>query len=65
MRVLTILKHWFIQKVLGRKPLCRCCDFVCEPVYGEAVPYRGGPGPLPVCEICSDFDPGTGKRTWT
>lgn len=57
---LTRLKHWFIQKVLGRKPLCRCCALVGEPIYSSSTPG----GQAPVCEICDDYKPGGHTGHW-
>lgn len=38
-------RHWFIQRVLRRKPTCSFCSLSCEPIYD------GRP-----CEICDEYD---------
>ncbi len=51
------LKHWFLQKVLRMKPICRCCDLMSEPVYENNHQH-------PVCELCDEYDTAKRCRTW-
>lgn len=37
-----VIKHWFLQNILRKKPTCTWCVLACEPQYGKR------------CEICDE-----------